>query len=160
MKKIIKAAVLTLGLAAAITVTAPVAAYAGWSCTGSVGPGGGLGLVHLYLVGADPPIAGGSGRAPTVPLALSRNLAGELRMKSLILIAALVLPQATAASSPSIRPHSGPVCAPPGAVYHRPTLACGATTFHGGMFKPGRFQKIYQSTQTSCVLREIFLGCA
>lgn len=80
-------------------------------------------------------------------------------MRSLFL-AALFATISNGAIAQTMGPHTGPICPDPGPVYLKPTPACGAATLHGGFFKPGRFQRIYQSTGSGCFLREVFLGCA
>lgn len=75
------------------------------------------------------------------------------------IVAAMISASALAANAQTMGPHNGPICPGPGPVYIKPTPACGAATLHGGLFKPGRFQRMYQSTATGCVQREVFLGC-
>lgn len=79
-------------------------------------------------------------------------------MQNIILVALFTAISSTAVAQ-TMGPHTGPICPDPGAVYIMPTPACGATTLHGGFFKPGRFQRIYQSTGSGCIPREVFLGC-
>lgn len=79
-------------------------------------------------------------------------------MRNFILVAILVATAGTAVAQ-TMGPHTGPICPGPGTIYVKPTPACGATTLHGGFFKPGRFQRIYQSTSSGCIPREVFLGC-
>ena len=62
------------------------------------------------------------------------------------ILAALIAVSAQDVYAQTMGPHRGPMCPGPGPVYIKPTPACGATTFHGGVFKAGRFQIYYQST--------------
>lgn len=65
----------------------------------------------------------------------------------------------SAALAQSMGPHHGPICPGPGPVYVVPTPACGAAPLHAGLFRAGSYQRIYQSTASGCVPREVFLGC-
>lgn len=73
--------------------------------------------------------------------------------------AAFIAVIATGANAQTMGPYTGPICPGPGPTYNMPTPACGATTLHGGFFKPGRFHRIYQITGNTCTPREVFLGC-
>lgn len=75
------------------------------------------------------------------------------------ILAMMVSASAVAANAQTMGPHNGPICPGLGSVYIKPTPACGATTLHGGFFKLGRFQRMYQSTATACIPKEVFLGC-
>ena len=79
-------------------------------------------------------------------------------MRKLIL-AALISVSAASADAQTMGPHNGPICRGPGPIIVKPTPLCGATSIAGGLFRHGRFQKIYRSTPTSCIPEEIFLGC-
>lgn len=79
-------------------------------------------------------------------------------MKKLIGVA-VITASTLGANAQTIRPHDGPICPGAGPVYVKPTPACGATTLHGGFFKPGKFRRMYQSTATGCIPKEIFIGC-
>ena len=76
-----------------------------------------------------------------------------------LIVAATISASALVANAQSMGPHNGPICPGPSPVYIKPTPACGATTLHGGFFKPGRFQRMHQSTAAGCIMKEIFLGC-
>ena len=80
-------------------------------------------------------------------------------MMKAIFTAILVPLSVSAALAQSMGPHQGPVCRGPGPVYIKPTPACGAAPLHAGLFREGRYQRIYQSTVGGCIPREVFLGC-
>lgn len=77
---------------------------------------------------------------------------------AMLLVAAAVAAP-VAAVSQSMGPHTGRICPHPGAVFERPTPACGAATLHAGLFKVGLFQPVYVSHGMTCVRQDVFLRC-
>lgn len=75
------------------------------------------------------------------------------------IVAVMIFASALVANAQTMRSHNGPICPDPGPVYIKPTPACGATTLHDSLFKPGLFQRWYQSTAAGCIPKEVFLGC-
>lgn len=72
------------------------------------------------------------------------------------LASALALTAATAMATPQIGSYSGPRCSGPGPVIIKQTPACGVASLG---YNVGRFQRIYQVVGSTCVPRELFLGC-
>lgn len=80
-------------------------------------------------------------------------------MRTAIFLSFALLAPAIGASAQTMGSHNGPICPGPGPIYTRPAVACGAATLHAGLFNPGRFQLVYQSSPTGCIQSEYFLGC-
>ncbi len=78
-------------------------------------------------------------------------------MKYLAVAAAILT--APVAEAQTMGPFDGRICSSPGPIFAKPTPACGAATFHAGVFKPGLFQTVYVSIGDACVPKEIFLRC-